>query len=673
LGRQTGGEFKLRVRLTELEGLFEEQKNPELWPSVDESELKELEKEIFLRRKTAVMMYFKREGTTEIIKEATLIGRQELSRLIKRCMSLDENGVVWGFRGLIPNKKVKQYKLNLVEEKRNESRKSGEFMLLLEKHPDLMDLIDDLYLGRNKRSLEPAMKPKYIHKKLIDACREKGIPHSEYPFSTKWMGFRALQRYLRRLGYLHFNAAVSRNGEDALQKARNAGEGEQNHPSVLMPYQRVQFDGHRIDGRFVVKVVTPEGDVVTVVLDRFWILTLIDVATRNIIGYAISLSKEYSASDVMRCVRNAVLPKEKMKLSIEGLYYHEIGGFPSNVYPDVTTWAVWDVLCFDNAKAHLANLVRDRLKHLIGCATNLGPVALPMRRGLIERFFKILEESGFHRLPNTTGSNPDDPRRTTPEKNAVKWNISYEHLKELVDVLISNYNGTPHGGIYHQSPLELLEKRMSSGLLPRRLEEGKRSEMLFLQTSITRTVRGSITSGRRPYIQYEGEEYRSEKLSNSAHLINRELKIHVNVDDIRTIKAFLPDGSEFGYLTVAGKWSLTAHSLETRRAINSLVHRKLLHFTNNDDPIFVYTDYLMKNANKGGKKGTFNKITKVNEAASNNITPVNAPEEYTQALEKAQAQEIALDKVRAMNQIQQQEIEITHYEKMLSKLKTKYI
>lgn len=88
---------------------------------------------------------------------------------------------------------------------------------------------------------------------------------------------------------------------------------------------------------------------------------------------------------------------------------------------------------------------------------------------------------------------------------------------------------------------------------------------------------------------------------------------------------------------------------------------------------FVYTDYLMKNTNKGGKKGTFNKVTKVNEAASNKNTPVNAPEEYTQALESAQAQEVALDKVRKMNQIQQQEIEITHYEKMLTKFKTKYI
>ncbi|MFX3637404.1 MAG: hypothetical protein ACE3L7_02015 [Candidatus Pristimantibacillus sp.] len=660
----------MKTRLDEQEGLFEEQRNPDLWPEVDESRLTNEDREIYLRRKSAVMMYFRREGTTNEIKILTTISRQALNRLINRCMSLDENGVVWGFRGLIPHKNVKSYKLQIIVDKRNESRKTGEFLLLLEKYPDLKDLIADYFFGRNRKSLEPAMKPKHIHKKLIEECRKKGIKLTEYPFNTKWMGYRSLQRYLRRIGYEQFRTTVTRYGEDASQKARNTGDGEQNHPSTLTPYQRVQCDGHRIDGRFVVEVRTPEGDLISLVLSRFWILTIIDVATRNILGYAISLNQEYSASDVMRCIRNAVLPNEPLKLTIDGLLYHETGGFPSAVFPESASWAVWDVLCFDNAQSHLAILVKDRLKNLIGCSTNLGPVALPMRRGIIERFFKSLEETGFHRLPNTTGSSTDDPRRTDPDKNALKWNITYDHLKELVDVLISNYNGTPHGGIYHQSPLELLNKRMNNGLLPRRLEEEKRSEMLFLQTSITRTIRGSLSSGRKPYIQYEGAEYRSEKLSNSAHLINSELIVHVNVDDVRTIKAFLPDGSEFDYLTVSGKWSLTAHTLETRRAINSLVHRKLMHYTSNDDPIFVYTDYLLKNAIKN-KKGAINKITQVNEVSTNNRIPINAPEEYIQTMEATQQQNEALEKAREIHLKMQQETDSEHYEKMLFSITTK--
>src|SRR5690606_12351728 len=196
---------------------------------------------------------------------------------------------------------------------------SGEFKLLLEKHPEIKELIDDLFLGRNRRTLEPAMKPKHIHKKFIDACREKGVQLTEYPFNTSFLGSKALQRYLSSLSNKYFGKAASRSGHDAEQKARNVGIGEQNHPSTLSPYQKVQFDAHRIDGIFAIDIVTPEGDIVTTTLDRFWILTLIDVATRSAIGYSISLNKEYTASDVMQCVRNSVIPHEKVPITIDGL------------------------------------------------------------------------------------------------------------------------------------------------------------------------------------------------------------------------------------------------------------------------------------------------------------------------------------------------------------------
>lgn len=616
------------------------------------------------------MLYQKRMSFNEI-KDVTGVGEQNLRRMVRRCISPDESGVVWGFRALIPNKHVKVYRLNPFHEERNESRKSGEFIQLLDKHPDIKDLIDDLYLGRNRRALEPIMKPKHIHKRFIDECRKKGIPLSDYPFNTRHMGSKALQRYLRRLAYDHFVSSSSREGHDAEQRAKHTGVGEQNHPSTLTPYQKVQFDAHRIDGMFAVKLTTPDGDEITRLLDRFWILCLIDVATRAVLGYSISLMKEYNASDVMQCIRNAVLPRQKKTLTISGLSYDSVGGFPSDVFPDIE-WAIWDVICFDNAKAHLANLVQDRLHCLIGCSINMGPVDLPMRRGIIERFFKTLEEAGFHRLPNTTGSSPDDPRRTSPQENALKWEITYDHLKELIDVMISNYNGTPHGGIYHQTPLELLGKRMANGLLPRLLSEDKRSEVLFLQTTITRVVRGSLQSGKRPYVQYEGVEYRSDKLSNSSHLINAELTLHVNVDDLRTLKAFLPDGSEFGYLTAAGKWALTPHTLHMRKAINQLVLRKLIHYTTWDDPVFAYTNYLITKAAEK-KRGAANKITHVNEVVNDKRKRVNEPQGQTEALEVAEKRNEALDKARELSNQEQAEMEIARYENMLGKFKTKSI
>ncbi|MDF2652312.1 MAG: hypothetical protein K0Q73_8117, partial [Paenibacillus sp.] len=297
-----------RLRITEQEGLLPEQVNPELWPSVDEANLNEKDKEIFKRRKEAILNLYQKQMSFKEIKDATGVSEQNMRRLVKRCMSPDVSGVVWGFRALIPNKHVQVYRLNPIHEERNESRKTGEFLHLLDKHPDIKELIDDLYLGRNRRTLEPIMKSKNIHKRFIDECRKKEFSLSDYPFNTKHMGRKALQRYLNRLGYEHFVSSSSRYGHDAEQRAKHTGVGEQNHPSTLTPYQRVQFDAHRIDGMFAIKLTTPDGDEITRILDRFWILCLIDVATRTVLGYWISLMKEYNASDVMQCIRNGVLP-----------------------------------------------------------------------------------------------------------------------------------------------------------------------------------------------------------------------------------------------------------------------------------------------------------------------------------------------------------------------------
>jgi len=598
-----------RTKVSEHESLLPEQVNIQLWPIVDEFVLSEYNRIKFQSRKNAIEMYIKNERSQKEIHEITGIHPRNLYRLFRRCISFDPNGVVWGYRALIPKKSIKKYTLKPLSKKRNQTRKTGEFNLMLERYPDIKDLIDDLYLGRNRKNLEPIMRAKFIHKKFVDACREKKLSLTEYPFNTAHLGFRALCRYLNNLQNHHFGSVVSRYGEHAEQKAKNAGIGEQNHPITMTPYQKVQFDGHRIDAVFTVKIKTPEGDEVIKTLDRFWFLCVIDVATRSIIGYSICLNKEYAAGDVMQCIRNAVMPHNRKELTIDGLTYDEPGGFPSERFKHLE-WAVWDIICFDNAKSHLANMVRDRLQNLINCSINIGPVDMPMRRSLIERFFKTLETNGFHRLPSTTGSHPKDPRRSDPEKNALKYELTFEHFEELIEVMVSNYNGAPHAGIYYQTPLELLDKRLEAGVTPRLLEKSKQSDLLFLQTTITRTVRGNVRSGKRPYIQYEGVEYRSETLALSAHLIGQELTLHVNVDDLRTIRAFLPDGSELGFLAAAGKWSITPHTLQIRKTINQMVLRKLIHFTQWDDPIFVYFDYKSRAA-KEGERGAANKVAHV--------------------------------------------------------------
>ncbi|MBB3132243.1 hypothetical protein FHS19_006972 [Paenibacillus rhizosphaerae] len=583
----------------------------DLWMKVDESLLGEDDRAIFLKRKEAIDLYVANKISLNEIFEITGINRINLFRLFNRCITFDPYGVPWGYRGLIPNKNLKKYELSPLNNLFNESRKTGEFGLLLEKYPAIRDEIDNLFFGRKKLS-EPVMRPKYIHKKFANKCREIGISRSEYPFNTSHLGYRALCRYLEGLKNTHFGKASYRYGKDAEQKAKNSGTGQLNYPQTITPYQHVEFDGHRLDGMFVIKVTTNQGDEAILTLDRLWFLSFIDRATDTVIGRPhICINKEYNASDVMIAARKAIMPVTKLKLSIPGLCYQPTGGYPSERFPELE-WAVWDVVHFDNAKAHLATMVRERFRNLIGCTTCLGAVDRPMRRPHIERFHQTLTTSSIQRMVNTTGSHPSDPRRTDPEKMAIRYEMTYEHLEEILDVVVANYNGTPHGSYFYNSPLEVLEQRVNKGMIPRVLQESKRSEFTFTQVEQAKTIRGNIRTGKRPYIEYMGVEYRNELLAQSAHMINTKVTVHVNVDDLRTIRVYLPDGSEFGELVAAGKWSLTPHSLQMRKTINMLKAKKLIHFTQWDDPIFVYHEYLLSQT-KYKKKDTGNKIAKVQQ------------------------------------------------------------
>ncbi|MGM0883099.1 MAG: hypothetical protein ACQEXQ_18935 [Bacillota bacterium] len=634
-----------RVKVIDRGDLSQVQIDLELWLRVDETLLDEDDRAIFLKRKEAIDLYVANEKSQKEIYILTGVDRRNLIRLYTRCISFDPNGVPWGYRGLIPNKKIKNYELNQLSRKFNESRKTGEFDLLLEKYPKIRDEIENLYFGRKKIS-EPVMKPKYIHKKFVEKCKEEGVSRSEYPFNTKHLGYRALCRYLEHLRDTHFGKSSSRYGHDAEQKAKNSGIGQQNYPRTITPYQKVEFDGHRIDGTFVITIKTLEGDDAVLTLDRLWFLSFIDRATDTVIGRPhICLNKEYNASDVMIAAKKAIMPVKKKNLTIHGLSYQPGGGYPSEHFQDIE-WAVWDVVYFDNAKAHLAEMVRERFRNLIGCTTCLGAVNRPMRRPHIERFHQTLTSSSVQRMVNTTGSHPKDPRRKDPEKMAIRYEMTYEHLEELLDVVVANYNGTPHGALFYNSPLEALEQRLNKGMRPRLLHESKRAEFQFTQIEQPRTIRGSHKSGKRPYIEYMGVEYRNELLAQSAHLINTKVTIHVNVDDLRTIRVYMPDGSEFGELVAAGKWSLTPHTLQMRKAINLLKVKKLIHFTQWDDPIFVYHEYLLSQV-KNKKKGTANQIAKVQqviqkgeeEKGTNQSEALAVEHEKINALERAREQQ----------------------------------
>lgn len=583
------------------------------WATVDPSLLREEDREKYKVRENAIIAYLSDISMTDIRLEFGL-SRHEVIRLVKRCIALHNDGRMYGFRALIPYNRQKDYERSAESNNSNFTKggDSGELARLFDRYPYIKEEVDDLFLKKvkNGKVHEARIPIKSIHKRFITACRSAGLKANSYPFSVKQLGEIALWNYLKKLfNETQLQATKARFGKDAartLKTEMNSGSGS---TPILRPYQRVEFDGHLIDAFFTVNIPSVYGGTIELVLDRIWLLLIIDVFTRAVLGYHLSLNKNYNEDDVLICVKNAVTPWKPKILHISGLKYSELGGFPSGVFNELK-WALWDELAYDNAKANLSIRVRDRLTSVINCSVNAGPVETPERRPFVERFFGVLEENGYHRLPSTTGSHTNDIRRDNPEQKALAYHISFEHLEELTEVMIANYNGTPHSGIGYRTPLEYLGYFINSdNILPRQLPNHQHRNLELLNIQVTRIVRGGRKMGRTPYINFEGVKYRNDILSRTYDLVGSKLTLVVDTSDIRSVKAILPSGAEFGTLTAQGIWGRSPHTLEMRKAILSLKNRRLLHYTETDDPIQVYLDYLSKNAKKS--KTTRSKIAAI--------------------------------------------------------------
>jgi putative transposase len=73
-------------------------------------------------------------------------------------------------------------------------------------------------------------------------------------------------------------------------------------PAATRLYQVVEFDGHRLDVRLKVVVRDPLGFKHEFEIERVWLLVIIDVCTRVVLGYYLALTREYSRYDVIKTI-----------------------------------------------------------------------------------------------------------------------------------------------------------------------------------------------------------------------------------------------------------------------------------------------------------------------------------------------------------------------------------
>lgn len=577
--------------------------DPSTWPTVAWPLLSTAQQTIFRAREDAVRRYCRREPL-RAIEAATGVAFSSVRRLYNRCLQMHADGRVQGFRALIPFERVKSYRRQAKITKPGRGGKAGAFALLLERHPQLEALIVD-ELREHHVVVRQGSKGQLIvgglsalQQRFRQTCLDLGLTEHDYPLVQAEQGVRSLAVAVKSIATRTFEEAA----RAALAQKRSGGvrPNAEGLPMIAtVPYDAVEFDGHRVDVRLRVVFERVAGVQESFEIERVWLLTILDICSRAVLGYHIVLESEYSRFDVLKTVERALVPWRAPALTIPGLRYAPGAGMPSERFPELG-YAVWDWFRFDNARANLAEDTLRVLTEIVGCGVHAGPAYRPNQRPHIERFFGTFASVLSHRLPGTTGTGTDDPRRRIAEMTSNSAAVVYlDELMELTAVSIANYNATAHESLAGRSPLEILgyslgEKRMAL----RWLAEPMRRHLCLLQHEHEGHIRGSIARGVRPYIQFFGANYTSRSLAARADLIGQPVRLYFDAEDVRALRVFDTTGRELFVVEAQGSWRYTAHTLRMRKEIRKLVRERKLRIRRDDDPVRCYLEHLRQSAGK---------------------------------------------------------------------------
>jgi putative transposase len=602
------------------------------WPTVDLTALNTEDQVIFIARRSAIELYVDNAHISLVnIKKQTGVEPRTLYRMMDRCLTKHPDGRIYGFRAAIPYARLKVYERihSIDRQGENGGGLAGAFSLLLARYPSIEKFLKQTAKERHRKidSVREVRKSIHvIHKSFLVECRNAGVKQNEYPFNQNLIGIRSLASYFERYDNKSFSTAATRAGA-ARVGASIPSEMEQ-VPAATRPFEVIEFDGHKIDLRITVKILDPFGFETLLELHRVWILVLLDVASRAVIGYSLALGKEYNKDDVAAALQSALVPFRSREYRIPGLHIRNGGGFPSSIIPE-TQYACWDWFSFDGAKSHLAADTLIRLNQVVGCWTDNGPAAEPDVRPFIERFFQLITKNFAHRLPGTTGSNPQSIEKVLSDTNGnISLLVELSELEDMIEVLLADYNAEPHGGLGSRTPLEAMAHLVAKNpgyirMLPRVM----RTNLCLLQEARVVPIKGSLANGVRPHINFSEVKYTNDVLSSNPELLGKKLRIYYDIRDIRIVKAFFEDGAELGILTAARPWCYTPHSLRVRQEIFRLKRQGKLKYRDGDDPVEAWVK--SKRAQAKSNKRAANDLAK----AQTNLNTVKNEKLVTQ-LEK---------------------------------------
>ncbi len=564
------------------------------WPDVDHAALPDERRAQYLNRRKAVTMYLAGASDAEL-KQFTGLPRSNVYRIItERCLAPNPDGTLMGWRGALPFYRVMDYRRKSAPAVRSHAGAgtAGALQWLFESPggAELEARFRKHILGKLPK-LAAAKRPKQeLFTWFIKELRAAGLEaRGEWPFNVEKLGYVSICRFIDKV--MDESPRRQRQllgGEEAQRKAR-AGDGA-DRPRLRV-FQRVECDAHKLDSRMVVLIPSPHGGYEARKIRRLWVIVIIEVESRAVLGYHLSLHPECNAEDVLRAAKRALTRWTPRTLTWSAGAYVEGAGMPSGVH-ERYVGACWDEFSVDGAMANICTRVERQLREVVG-STILkpqDPTSYTSRRSkddrpFVESFFGQLAKGGFHRLATTTGSRPTDKHGADPDQAAAETQFQIEYAEELLDTLIANYNARPHSGLGWRSPLaqlDFLTSREPSRI--RQADPGDVRRMVGLRKQCT--LKGGIDSGRRPYFNFENARYSAEWLVLRTDLLGKLHWLQLeDEDDARYVSVSTDRGEFLGVVRAAPPWHLSPHTLYIRHAIRALETRRVLHLTGQCDAV----------------------------------------------------------------------------------------
>jgi hypothetical protein len=217
----------------------------------------------------------------------------------------------------------------------------------------------------------------------------------------------------------------------------------------------------------------------------------------------------------------------------------------------------------DNYSSHLAKHAKRALAQVRLGIYRFGHAGIPETRPHIEAFFKSIEVQVLRYLAG--GFEPETKMREEQRvsaRNSKTYPIFLHLLEDMLDIVFSTYNVTPHEGLQGRSPREVIEAYLADGGMPLRSSRTSEDVRDLGRFRIRVTIRGG--AGELPHVNFGYATYRSEKLSTRPDLVGKTFNGYI-AEDARFLQLLDKTGQPYLELKTLPPYALTPHSLDERR------------------------------------------------------------------------------------------------------------